>query len=434
MLNRGGPANPDVLVLARGGAPPVVVKDYARRSRLARLVGPALVRHELAMLERLEGIAGVPRPLGRLGRFALAMELVDGAPLRRHGLPAGLGAAFFDALDGIVAAIASRGVVHLDLRSPSNVLHTRSGAPAIVDLASAFRLPVPTSLARRFHARAVRKLRGRFEGADDGPDPAPPPLATRDFSVGRVRFRLADAGSLDDAVPALLLHDVGHACVAWSEVVARADAAGRRVLAPDLPPFGASSRVRRGLSPDAQAARVARMLDALRVARVDVVGHGFGGLVARALATRAPGRVRGIVTLDTPIAALAGAWLARWQSAHAGGVGLVDLLEAGLPSALAGAAFESLRGFLRAAPLLAIVRSLCALDVEPSSFALRTPPLPAKPWLALVAQPLGERELAAIERQAPEARPRIELCERPDAWLGAAEGARLFEELASLNG
>jgi pimeloyl-ACP methyl ester carboxylesterase len=405
VLNRGGPANPDVLVLARGGAEPVIVKDYARRSRLARLLGPAFVRHELAMLERLEGIPGVPRPVGRLGRLALAMELVDGVPLRRHALPEGLDAAFFDALEGIVAAISARGVVHLDLRSPTNVLCTRSGGPAIVDLASAFRLPLPRSLAQRFHARALRKLRRRFEREGSRPPPPPAPIATRDFSVGHVRFRLADVGSIDDPVPALLLHDVGHACVAFAEVVARAEAAGRRAIAPDLPPFGASSRVRRGLSPQAQAARVMRLLDALRVARVDAVGHGFGGFVARALYLRAPERVRRLVTLDTPTKALAGAWLGRVEAACAGdGEALLRRLLAELPEVLRGPALEQLRGFLLVTSRPALVGSLRSLATGPGTPALR------------------------------EAAPGIEVGVRGDAWLGATSADRIWKEISGTSG
>nr|MCS5638499.1 hypothetical protein [Myxococcota bacterium] len=51
VLNRGGVANADVLLLQRPGLPQVVVKDYGQRSAPVRaLLAPLLVRRELALL------------------------------------------------------------------------------------------------------------------------------------------------------------------------------------------------------------------------------------------------------------------------------------------------------------------------------------------------------------------------------------------------
>ncbi len=74
MLNLGGMGNADVLLVPRGGGAPAVVKDFAPRSAALRLIAPLLVRHELAMLRRLEGLPGMARPLGGVGGLALAME------------------------------------------------------------------------------------------------------------------------------------------------------------------------------------------------------------------------------------------------------------------------------------------------------------------------------------------------------------------------
>jgi pimeloyl-ACP methyl ester carboxylesterase len=354
------------------------------------------------------------------------MDFVDGGPLRRHGFPGGLPAAFFDALDGMAAAVAARGVVHLDLRSPTNVLCTSSGAPAIVDLGSAFPLPVPRWLARRIHARAVRKLRRRFQSAGGAPIAAPSVLATRDLAAAGQRFRIADAGSLDDAVPALLLHDVGLANLAFAEVIGCAAAAGRRAIAPDLPPFGASSRARFGSSLASHAARVLGLLDVLRVERVDVVGHGWGGLVGRALAARAPGRVRSLLTLDTPLLALRGRWPRRWEAARDGGPALREVLESELPAGLDAAARRLLRAYLVQVPARTLARTLDAVRVDATTGALRDPLLPGVPWLAVVP-PTGEPppDVPSL---------RVVACERPEAWLGAAEAARLWKELEGPSG
>ena len=75
MLNVGGLTNPDVLLIRRDGQAPLVVKDWSRRGALVRaLLAPLLVRHELAMLERVEGLPGLPAPRQRIDRLALALE------------------------------------------------------------------------------------------------------------------------------------------------------------------------------------------------------------------------------------------------------------------------------------------------------------------------------------------------------------------------
>src|SRR5262245_55054068 len=123
LLNRGGIANPDVLLLERADGARVVVKDYAPRSAWVRvLLAPVLVRREWRLLERVRGIAGVPRALERIDALAFAMEYLDGLPLRRRTHGARLATQFFDELQEILDALAERGLVYLDLRSPTNVL------------------------------------------------------------------------------------------------------------------------------------------------------------------------------------------------------------------------------------------------------------------------------------------------------------------------
>ena len=58
------------------------------------------------------------------------------------------------------------------------------------------------------------------------------------------------------------------------------------------------------------------LMDALRLARVDLVGYGWGGLVACVLAARQPERVRSVVTLDTPLDCLVGGFRKRWDEAR----------------------------------------------------------------------------------------------------------------------
>jgi hypothetical protein len=292
LLNRGGVANPDVLLIERADGERLVVKDYAPRAALVRAaLAPWLVRRELRLLERAEGIDGVPAPRGRIDAHAFAMEYLDGLPLRRRTHGARLASRFFDELQRILDALAERGLVYLDLRSPSNVLELADGRPALVDLASAFRLPLPGGLRRWLERRALAKLRRRFSG------PAAPwadeaPLHT--LKIGNTRISHREAGPLRDPVPVLCLHDLGLTSAVFGALLDTALQRARRVLAPDLPGFGDSRRDVETLEPGALAAPLEAWLDALRVRQVDVIGQGAGARIARGFRA---GRVRSALEL-----------------------------------------------------------------------------------------------------------------------------------------
>ena len=292
MLNCGGIANPDVLLLERGDGERLVVKDYAARPGWVRaLLAPWLVRRELRLLERAAGVPGVPRPLGRIDALAFAMEYLDGLPLRRRTHGARLPPRFFDELQTILDALAARGLVYLDLRSPSNVLELASGGAALVDLASAFRLPFAGGLRRRLERRALAKLRRRFSGPA-GPAGRERPLHTLKVAGSRISHR--EAGPLRDPVPLLCLHDLGLTSAVFAPLLGSAAARARRALAPDLPGFGDSRREVAGFEPGEVARLIDAWLDALRIRRVDVIGVGWGERIAARLD---PVRVRRRVAL-----------------------------------------------------------------------------------------------------------------------------------------
>ena len=416
VLNLGGLGNADVLLVPRSGAAPAVVKDYGRRSSLVRRwLAPLLVGHELRMLERLEGLPGLPRPLGRVGKLALSMEYLEGTELRRRSLPTALSPAFFDALEGIVDGISQRGIAYLDLRSPRNVLCTPSLAPALVDLASAYRLPLPRWF-RDWHDReALAKLRRRFlQGETSWLIDRP---RDRDLKLGGVRFRLADEGRSDDPVPALLLHDAGLAACSLAPLFDRAAAHGRRAVAPDLPGFGASARPRRHLGPRGCAARLLQLLDGLRLGRVDVVGHRWGGLVAREIAVRAPARVRSLLTLETPLR-LEGGLATRWELARSDPEQLRARVDAELPEQLDAAMTAELRYLLTRVSTRTLARAY--LEISPLPW-----PVPCQPWGVVDA---ADSAPATGSGDLPATANRIELSDA----LG--EPDRLWQELAALSG
>ncbi|MEE8557753.1 MAG: hypothetical protein V3T14_07695, partial [Myxococcota bacterium] len=249
VLNRGGFANADVLLVPSPGGP-VIVKDYAQRSAWVRAwLAPILVRREAGALRKAQGIPGVPAWSEQVDERALAMEYVDGRPIRRRWHSGRLPDAFFSALEGILEGLNERGLFHMDLRSPTNVLVTETGAPALVDFGSVTSFPLPRSIRLWLERRALRKLRRRVDGGR-APE-APPTLGDQgggpvglNLKVRGVRWHRYEAGPLFDPNPVVLLSDVGLGARVFADVLSGAAATGRRVIAFDLPGSGISGRGR----------------------------------------------------------------------------------------------------------------------------------------------------------------------------------------------
>jgi 3-oxoadipate enol-lactonase len=96
----------------------------------------------------------------------------------------------------------------------------------------------------------------------------------------------------------MLLHGIGGGRGGWDATGAALAGSGCRVLAVDLPGYGASPPVEpfdlAGL-----AAAVLRLLDAVDAERAVLVGHSMGGMIAQELAARSPGRVQALVLVGT---------------------------------------------------------------------------------------------------------------------------------------
>lgn len=102
--------------------------------------------------------------------------------------------------------------------------------------------------------------------------------------------------ALDDAgagPPLVLVHGLASSRVAWRALVPRLAAAGRRVLAVDVPGFGASPPVGPGFDLAAVARALLRGIEDAGVdTPFDLVGHSMGGAIALTLCDLAPDRVR----------------------------------------------------------------------------------------------------------------------------------------------
>lgn len=94
--------------------------------------------------------------------------------------------------------------------------------------------------------------------------------------------------------PLVLLHGVGATRTIWRHVTP-ALAEDRRVIAPDLPGFGESTRVNRGFGLGTTAAALADVLVDAAGEPFDLLGNSLGGAVAVALAVQRPDLVRRLV-------------------------------------------------------------------------------------------------------------------------------------------
>ena len=98
----------------------------------------------------------------------------------------------------------------------------------------------------------------------------------------------------------LLLHGKNFSGYYWERVIAPLASRGFRVVAPDQIGFGLSSRPDIHYSFHQMAANTKTLLDHLGIARVVVVGHSMGGMLATRFTLMYPGAVEKLV-LEDPI-------------------------------------------------------------------------------------------------------------------------------------
>jgi 3-oxoadipate enol-lactonase len=205
----------------------------------------------------------------------------------------------------------------------------------------------------------------------------------------------------EGAPAVLLLHSLGTCQAVWE---AQADALSDRfrVIRPDLRGHGLS-----GVTPGPySAARLAddmlAALDALGVGAAHVAGLSIGGLVAQAIAARAPGRVRSLILCDTAmIFPPESLW--RDRAALARARGMEPLVEPVLarwvtPDFLADPAAEGLRAMLRRTDpegYAGAAEALAVADLSQSTSALRLPALVLVGEHDAATPPAAARALAA---------------------------------------
>jgi len=174
VLNRGGPRNPDVLLVEHEGRE-LVVKDFAPRPGIGGgWLGRWITRREARAWRALAGHPAVPQFVGIIDALAFAVVYRPGRRMSRR-LAGETPPDFPDRLDAALAEMHRRGVVHLDLRHRSNVLVDSSGNPVLIDFGSALVFRPGSWAARWFlplwaavDRRAARKWRRKLT-----PEPTP---------------------------------------------------------------------------------------------------------------------------------------------------------------------------------------------------------------------------------------------------------------------
>ena len=98
----------------------------------------------------------------------------------------------------------------------------------------------------------------------------------------------------------VLLHGYGETGDMWAPLAAEL-MRDHTVVVPDLRGIGLSSRPESGYDKKTQAHDVAAVLDALKIAKADLVTHDIGNMVGYAFAAQYPHRVTRFVLMDAPL-------------------------------------------------------------------------------------------------------------------------------------
>jgi pimeloyl-ACP methyl ester carboxylesterase len=124
----------------------------------------------------------------------------------------------------------------------------------------------------------------------------PPRRGSAELAHGPLAY--VEAG---DGPTVILLHQTPRSSDEYRDVLPLLAAAGRHAIALDTPGFGDSAPLLGAPTIEAWAGAILDALDAAEISRGAVVGHHTGGVVAVALAARAPERVAALVLSSTPL-------------------------------------------------------------------------------------------------------------------------------------
>lgn len=185
----------------------------------------------------------------------------------------------------------------------------------------------------------------------------------------------------------ILIHGAWHGAWCWHRLAPLLEAAGSRVIAPDLPSMGSDSTPPAVITLDYWAEFVAEILQR-ESTPVTLVGHSRGGLVASRVAELAPARIRHLVYLAAYLLP-AGAKVADAARNDTG-----SLINAHMIPAAGGVTCT-----VRAAAVREIFYGCCA-DEDVEFASARLVPEPLKPLvtpLQVSAEKFGQVPRAYVE-------------------------------------
>jgi pimeloyl-ACP methyl ester carboxylesterase len=133
--------------------------------------------------------------------------------------------------------------------------------------------------------------------------PFPLIFTVRDIAIGGATYHVRIGGH---GPAVLMLHGFGDSGDMWQPLAA-VMVKDHTVVVPDLRGMGLSSHPDHGYEKKAQGQDMARLLDALKVGKVDLVTHDIGNMVGYAFAAQNRDRVRVWVAMDAPLPGL-GHW------------------------------------------------------------------------------------------------------------------------------
>jgi pimeloyl-ACP methyl ester carboxylesterase len=155
------------------------------------------------------------------------------------------------------------------------------------------------------------------------------------FRFSRVRTKAGEFSAIEagTGAPVVMLHGLGGTKASFLPSVA-ALGGSFRIIAVDMLGFGDSSKpLGASYGPAFQADAVAKLLDALELERVHVVGHSYGGRCALELGFRHPGRTGGLVLMTPAMAWLRGRQWAPYLRLVRPELGLFQIAPRGLVEA-----------------------------------------------------------------------------------------------------
>jgi hypothetical protein len=154
-LHRGAWSKADIYAVATPGGT-IVIKDFAAKSLPIRWLGRLQISRECAAYRKLAGVDGIVRWFGRIDSHALALERLEGIPLRKFRKEE-IRQELLASLRAILDAVHGRGIIHNDLRGSDNTLVRTDGRVVLIDFAGAF-LFRPGSLWHRLLFRRLSRV------------------------------------------------------------------------------------------------------------------------------------------------------------------------------------------------------------------------------------------------------------------------------------